>query len=364
MEKTKTKTIIKSIQSEKTENSDQKVKFPKDIPITNEKKLKNKENILEKDVDNDNNEDEEKGLNKDTKRANLHFNVKSVAKWLKEFYKNHNDSVYMDFLAKKKHDRKEKERDNKKDKNNDDDVDIKTTEMKIKILNAHFAITASEETLCLCLIELFAQKSKKNAFSGLYEITYEQMLNDLTHNNDFNYTFGKYLQKFDLHQLYIGSLYDLKDRKKVDEFIDKYAFKGSGNTHKIESNAHNFIMFLLLQNRIFLAKTAFQMIKYANKTSVDYKSVMLSLDINYQDKLLKTIKANVEEKFRIIGIKSSPDDKIKKQPDITTKKTNKNEDEEESNEVSDDENEYDKESESDDESDNSDDSDSSSDESE
>lgn len=289
--------------------------------------------------DNQSNNSDDKGLTKDAIRANLHFNPNALKRWLKNFYELNGDPVYLDIILKKQEEKRARDlaNANKDDepKSKSKDTKAKDTKakdtpkgpIKIKIANAQFAITASEETLCLNLIEIFSENLKKNNNTGLYEMTYDKILGDITQNESLNFTFFKYLKKYDRSCDYLKQLYDnAKDQQKVLEYIDKYGFKGSGNAHNIETTAKNFIFFLLFQNRVFLAKSAYTKMKYANKSSIDFKAILLSLEDHYQDKLLKSIKANLEDKFRNIGIKvltDKPDKKKSDKSDKTDKKESK-----------------------------------------
>ena len=270
--------------------------------------------------------------NKATAFAKLHFNVGSAKKWLNEYFKRYT-------VEKKKKEDKDAE-----------------TDSKVKILNSHFALTAADQLICLSLVNLAGEKSKKAA-AGLYTITEENMMDNIKMSKDFNYTFGRFLDSYDCHGNYAPQM-GLK-KETVLEFIEKYAFNGGNSNINLDGQAFNFLMYIMLKNRILLAETAFQMIVYARKSSIDDRAILCAIKTIYTGQLGNSIYKKVEDVSKIVrgmavekdekestkkgskDSKSSKDGKKKSDKTDDKKKGKSKKDESESDEESDAESEED-----------------------
>lgn len=219
--------------------------------------------------------------NKATAFAKLYFNVKSTQKWLVEYYKRYTI------------DRKKKDED-------------KGDDNRVKILNAHFALTAADQVICLSLVNLAADKSKKAA-AGLYTITEENMIDNIKLDKDFNYTFLRFLDMYSPQENYAPQMGLTKDT--VMKFIETYAFSGGNSNVNLDNQAFNVLMYIMLKNRIMLAENAFQMTSYAHKSSVDDRAIMYSLKTVYTGQLLQRMHKKVEDvSRRVRGIKAEKEE--------------------------------------------------------
>lgn len=221
--------------------------------------------------------DVEKGdsPNKQTAYAKLFFNVSPTKKWLNGYYKKYS-------IEKKKKD----------DKDKDDEED-----KSVRILNSHFALTATDQVVCLSLVNLAAARCKK-ADAGLYKITEDDMVSSVRNSREFSFTFERFLNSYDNccdydAQMQIG-------KKNVIKFIENFAFEGGNTNVHLDHGAYNFLMYIMLKNRILLAETAFQMVTYARKSSVDDRAIMYSLRVVYNGSLLLSIFKKVEDVSNII----------------------------------------------------------------
>lgn len=250
--------------------------------------------------------------NKATALGGLKLNVKTVQKWLKEYYTRYP-------IEKKKKEVKEKEN-NKSDKddsdknNNEEKKEKKVKKVKdpndpqyVNILNAQYAISAADHVLCILLVNLASEKSKKLT-AGMYTITEENMVNSVKMDKDLNYTFGKFLDNYDTLETYAPQLkgFDGVGKKTVIHYITSHAFSGGNTNFHLEEGAYNFLMFILLKNRILLAEAAFYMTRYNSRSSVSDKAVICSTNIVYIGNLKKTIMKKMETvSASIRGIKTS-----------------------------------------------------------
>jgi hypothetical protein len=226
-------------------------------------------------------DDVEKGdaPNKPTALAGLTFNVKHVQKWLKEYLNR--------YSVKTK------------------DKDGKEVDKKFTILNAHFAISAADHVICLSLVNLVATNSKKST-ANLNTITEESMINAVKLDDEFKYTFGRFLDKYDSHESYNAQLTGLEKRVVLD-YISSHGFVGGSNSFHFEVGAYNFLTFIMLKNRILLTESAFQMSQYA-KRSLDDRAVMFALKTIYTGKLLQSLYKKVEEvSSNVRGLKKEKD---------------------------------------------------------
>lgn len=212
----------------------------------------------------------EKGdtANKATAFAGLHFNAISTQKWLSSYYKK-----YKVEHKKKKADSDDKDKDN-----------------RVRILNAHFAMTATDEVICSSLVSAAHNNSKKQE-AGLYVITEEGIINTVKLSKELDFTFGRFLDSYDTNSDYSPQLQLKKD--EVTKFIETYGVRNT-SIH-LESGAFNFLMYIIFKNRVLLAESAYQLSQYAKKSSVDDRSILFSLRTTYCGNLLKTMFSKVDE---------------------------------------------------------------------
>jgi len=132
----------------------------------------------------------------------------------------------------------------------------------------------------------------------LYEITEEQVLDNVKLNKDFNYTFGRFLDNYDNHENYAPQMGLARDA--VTKFIETFAFNGGNSNVSLTDEAFNLLMFVMLKNRILLAETAFQMSQYAKKSSVDDRAILHAIKCHYSGTLFQTVYKKTEEVSRVI----------------------------------------------------------------
>jgi hypothetical protein len=242
-------------------------------------------------------------INEATRVSGLNFNVKTTHKWLSKHYSNHYNKEYNE-----------------------------TT----KIINAHFALTGIEEVLCHSIVSYVCQKACKNK-GGIYTITEEQMLDSIKMSPEYDYLFGRVINKYDTNINYINEL--MLKEESVETLIKLACSQGGNSSTNFEYGAYNLLMYLLLQNRILLANTAYQMMMYGKKSSVDFRAITLSVNIFYKDKsvLYNDITKKLEEISRLLKNRKEP--KEKKEVKKEVKEIKEEEEEEEEDEEEEDEEE-------------------------
>jgi len=234
-------------------------------------------------------------INKTTKEAGLLLNVSIVKKWLRNFYeKNYYESH--------------------KKINKD---------YKIRFINAHYVITASEQVIIIQLLNLFSNKVKKSK-TGLYEITEDQIIDAIKLDDDFNFAFNRFY--YDENIDYTKEL-GYKD-KIINEFIEKYCFDGGNVNISISLKALNMISFILVQTRIMLGNIGYFMMnkkKDSKNGTVNGKIIFNGISLYFNGKLRDKLLTKIETVLKTIKDKSKKNnEEIKKSDNKHEKNKNKN----------------------------------------
>ena len=225
-----------------------------------------------------------------TAAAKLHLNVKTCQKWMVEYLSRYT-------ITKK---------------NPDDDN-------RVKILGAHFVLTAADEVICSKLATLGFARSKKGE-AGLNTITEDNLIDSVRLDKEFNYTFGKYLDAYSTGDNYGAQLGMSKET--IVKFLESFAFNGGNNNVHLDNSAYNFLMYILLKNRIQMTDAAYHVITYANKTSVNDKSMLHVTRMLFVGSLGKTICQKIED-VSLIMKQLTPENKEKDDDDEHNEKEKK-----------------------------------------
>jgi hypothetical protein len=236
--------------------------------------------------------------NEETCRLGLTFNVKTTKNWLRTHLKRHK-------IESKSEDKSD----------------------NVKIFGSHSMLTAADQVVCLLLVNLSAGRAKKET-AGIYKITEDLMIDSIRLNKDFNFVFGRFLDTYDSQQNYEAQL--LLPRKIVTKFYEKYAFDGGNSNINLSDDAYNFLMYVMLKNRIMLVETAFYMSQYAKKTSVDDRAILYAVKSHYVGELGKSMFKKLEEVSRMLRGVSDKDEEV--EVDVEKVKESESEQSEESDE--------------------------------
>ena len=96
-------------------------------------------------------------------------------------------------------------------------------------------------------------------------------------------------------------------RKTLSKFIENKSAMGS--SVQLDERAMNLLLFILHQNRVCLASSAYNKMMYSKKASVDYRSVLYSIYDHYTGSLRELLFKKVDSKIKLFSnIVSSDDD--------------------------------------------------------
>lgn len=254
--------------------------------------------------------------NKDTEKANLHFNVKTTNKWLKEYFSS--------YTVERKKKNNDNDGDNKKTKKEEEDQEIKNN--SIKMNGAQYALTAVDEVLCVEMANLAFGKTTKDK-AGLYLIKEDLLLDSMKLNKDFAFSFGKFFDSYSSKEKY-GKQLSI-EKKDVLKLLETCAFSGGNTSVNLDDSAYNLMMYVVLKNRILVAETTYQMLLYSKKASIDGRAVIHSVRAIYcgTTELHKTLSRKAEATNALIkGEKAkegTEDGESKKGSDGLEKKSSK-----------------------------------------
>lgn len=203
-----------------------------------------------------------------TSSANRHFGlffeISRTNKWLKTYYSNHIITL--------------------KTINGQENA-------KIRIFNVDSVLTAIDQTICLQLISLACE------YATTDQITKNDVIDVIKVDKSFNYSFGKFLYCYDSVEPYYEHL---NLRKK--NILDFLSVCDIDKNYVIEDDALNFLMFIMLKNRIMVAETSFVLSQHAKKAMVNDRSVLFALKILYIDKLYQDIYENVNRIITLMQV--------------------------------------------------------------
>ena len=230
--------------------------------------------------------------------AGLHLNVENVKKWLKNHYENYkverkqkaviNTSTNTSAPVEKAPTKKGAK---VVDTPAPTDDKPKTVSDKVMLNNANFALGAVEHTLCLGLVGLIYNKSKK-AGAGLYTLSEQDLLTAIESNRDYNFTFGRLLYGYFPAQNYVSQL--LFEKKDLSSYIEKFGFTGGNSTVNI-SGVLNLIAYLMLQSRTALADVAYWSTIAKRGTTVTDRSILCAIPVVYQGQLRESLYRKCED---------------------------------------------------------------------
>jgi len=222
----------------------------------------------------------------------------------------------------------------KLEENKDAEIDEdRLTRTSIK--NAHFALGFVEEILCVKLVDLASAKAKKSKVKT-YIITEDDITNVLSLDAELTFTFGKYLTLYNRDEDYETTM--KLSRKTLGKFIE--AKSAMGSSVQLDDHAMNILLFILHQNRVCLASSAYNKMMCSKKASIDYRSVMYSIFDHYTGKIRDLLFKKVDSKIKLFSnvVSSDDDDEeddVKKKTDKKSKKSDESDDEDETEESED-----------------------------
>lgn len=224
--------------------------------------------------------------NNESESIKSYINTSNTKHWMKEFCER------FPLIRKKKV--VEDDKDDKEEK--EDDEKKKNVKPRIGIARAHCVLSAIDQSMIISLVNMAEQKTKK-ATAELYTITEEILMDVIKLNKDYNYVFGKYLDNYNSRESYCSQL--KIDKKNIQKILTNLAFDGKTNV-VVDKSGENFIMYIILTNRIMLTETAFFMAQYAKRMSIDDKAILFATKIMYTGNMAKLFYKKIEDVMNIL----------------------------------------------------------------
>jgi hypothetical protein len=168
---------------------------------------------------------------------------------------------------------------------------------QLRIGNTSYLLIAVDEILCLKMSALaYGRSIDVKPVNGLYELTLNNIKDSINLNKELYYVFDRLKHKYDNGQNYLVDVGIKKQDMIV--FIEKYAF-GGGNI-KIDSDALNFICFIIMQNRILLLDTVYYLTSYKQIKTLSDDALLYAIKINYKNELARDLLRKAEEVAHIL----------------------------------------------------------------
>ena len=206
-----------------------------------------------------------RNLNKMTIKANLNFNVNSFKNWMKQKLKD----------------------DNKMFDNNG-------TPTLPKFSGSHIALTAMNEKLCYMILEKVIERLTKDK-TGIYNIRFQDLADVIKIEPNLRKNLFVYIDVFD-------STLNYKDQYCIDEkTIKKYIDKVFSASIDITNDAFNFLVYLLLKSCIRIIDTAFIMIRYANRRSLNPNVILECVSVHFTGVMEHLLRMRIDEAIKSCG---------------------------------------------------------------
>lgn len=243
--------------------------------------------------------------------AGLHLNVETVKKWLKNYYDDYKVERKQKTVTPTQTPVPTEKAPTKKGTKAQEttvqpstDTKPKVVSEKVMLNNANFALGAVEHSLCLGLVGLVYEKSKKGG-AGLYTLSEQDLMTALDANRDYSYTFGRLMFGYFPKQDYVTQLGF--DKRDLVAYVEQYGFTG-GNASVNIGGVVNLIAFLMLQNRTLLAETAYWSTIAKKGTTVSDRSILCAIPVVYQGQLKDTLFKKCEDvMLKISGVNPNED---------------------------------------------------------
>ncbi len=207
----------------------------------------------------------DKGLNQETSKVGLNFNVKPYKAWLKTYYGQH--------------------------------------KREVKIMNAHYVMAAMNEVLVFNLLSGSSEMIQKQK-TGLLDLTLERFMMYLQRTEHLLTTFSRFHSRYEPGFDYSKQV--PLDKKVFAKFVEKKCFH-KNDTLNINNDTLNYVFYLVAQANINCAETAYIFSKYAKKTTVSGEGITAAASILFSGKMLSDILTKIEQIMRILKNKSKKD---------------------------------------------------------
>jgi len=206
-----------------------------------------------------------RAMNKMTVKAHLNFNVNMFRNWMKQ-----------------------KLRDDGKMFDNNGKMSLP------KLSGSHIALTAMNEKLCFMILEKVVERLTKDN-TGLYNIKYQDLADVIKVDTDLKKNIYQYLEIYD-------NTLNYKDQYCIDEkIVKKYIDKTFSESIDINNDAFNLLVYILLKSCVRVVDTAFIMIQYAKKRSLNPNVILSSVLIHFNGTMGHLLKMSIDEAIKLCG---------------------------------------------------------------
>lgn len=202
--------------------------------------------------------------NKLTVEAGLNFNVNTFRQWMKKKLTDEEKLVGI--------------------------VDAENNKVpKIpKFSGSHVALTALNEKLCYVILERTIKRLSKDKM-GLYCIKFNDISDILQVDKELHRDLGVFVDAFD-------NTLNYKDQYCISEdVIRDYIDNTFGKCISITNDAFNFLVYLLHKSSVRIIDTAYEMIVYAKKMTINPLSIMVSASVHFSGDIKKLLRIRMDE---------------------------------------------------------------------
>jgi hypothetical protein len=152
-------------------------------------------------------------------------------------------------------------------------------------------LTSFNESLCKAILESALHQTEESK-AGLKNFTEQNLKNSVLLNDDLASFFKGHLHLYD-STLDYSSQYCVT-RKQLKAFVDKIF----GSTFNLKVDGITFLTYLLVKASSVIMSTAFELISYAKKKTLDGQSILSAININFIGELAETLKTKTNEAIK------------------------------------------------------------------
>ncbi len=243
----------------------------KETKSTKEKETKtSKEDVKSTKEESKETSSKKEGVNANTTRAGLIFDVNTRKRWLKTYLSA--DKYLIDQMTTEENDDGKKVRQIAKD---DDGDDKKCT---LNISGAQYALSAVEQVLCAAVVTVAFPKATKSK-SGLHELTLSVLLDSVRSDLELNSVLGQYLALYDSSADYFSQLKVTK-QDEIRAYVETRCLDNT--TVRLTNDGFNFLCFVLQRNRIVLTNFTHRLVTFAKKRTMSEDAIMAAVEFLYE----------------------------------------------------------------------------------
>jgi len=228
------------------------------------------------------NQDLQKKKNKSTEKSGLSFNVNTVRSKTKSYYESHRHVI----KSKSKESGEE-------------------TSSILMFSGGHFALTAALEAFCEYIFKQLLNHTEKDN-TGLRNVGKKTLRYSILLDLSLEKYFSVELKYWNKDQTYQDQLpISKKDIDTVRNKVNKDLF--------LSDKSHNLFCFMLLKVYHDLIITAFNLVAYAGKKSLDAKSIKTAIEFKFTNNIVNELVSKIQTVMNLVNDKSYSDEEDNKE---------------------------------------------------